>query len=332
MKKAALLYDYPKLNGEVFGQGRRERIASITDLYPVVLNERNLKGHAAALGDLEIIFATWGMPVFSDEHFELLPKLKAVFYAAGNVKGFARPLIERDILLISAWAINAIPVAEMVLAQILLTCRGYFRAVHAYRVKHHSEEAKAFPRSGVHGETIGVIGLGKIGTLLTEHLHQFGFHVLAYDPFLTPERANKLGVEQVSLNELFKRSYVVSNHIPDLETTKGVLDGSLFKTMREGATFINSGRGAQVVEDDLIRVLTERPDLTALLDVTAPEPPQEDSALWTLPNVVISPHIGGSVGDEVTRMADCVIEEFEAWERGQPLRYQVTREVLATMG
>ena len=64
-----------------------------------------------------------------------------------------------------------------------------------------SEEAKSFPRSGVNGETIGVIGLGKIGTRLTEHLQQFGFHVLAYDPFLTPERASELGVEQVSLKE-----------------------------------------------------------------------------------------------------------------------------------
>ena len=159
MRKAALLYDYPQRNGEVFGQGRRERIASITDLYPVVLNGRNLKEHAPALRDLEIIFATWGMPALSDEQFELLPKLKAVFYAAGNVKGFAHPLIERDILLVSAWAINAIPVAEMVLAQILLTGRGYFRAVHSYRENHHSEEAKSFPRSGVNGETIGVIGL-----------------------------------------------------------------------------------------------------------------------------------------------------------------------------
>jgi phosphoglycerate dehydrogenase-like enzyme len=193
-------------------------------------------------------------------------------------------------------------------------------------------KAKSFGRFGVNGETIGVIGLGRIGTRLTEHLRPFGFHVLANDPFLTAERASELGVERVCLKELFERSYVVSNHIPDLATTKGVLDGSLFESMREGATFINTGRGAQVVEADLVRVLNERPDLTALLDVTHPEPPVAESELWTLPNVVISPHIGGSVGHEVVRMADCVIDEFEAWERGEPLRYQVTREVLATMG
>ncbi len=332
LKKSAFFYDYPTRNGEVFGQERRERITSLTDMYPVVLNGKNIADHAPALCDLEVVFATWGLPAFSDEQFEQLQNLKAVFYAAGNVKGFADRLIERDILLVSAWAINAIPVAEMVLAQILLTCRGYFRAVRGYRESRKGGEAKSFGRFGVNGETIGVIGLGRIGTRLTEHLRPFGFHVLANDPFLTAERASELGVEQVSLKELFERSYVVSNHIPDLTATKGVLDGSLFETMREGATFINTGRGAQVVEADLVRVLGERPDLTVLLDVTDPEPPAAESELWTLPNVVISPHVGGSVGDEVVRMADCVIDEFEAWERGEPLRYQVTGEVLATMG
>ena len=124
----------------------------------------------------------------------------------------------------------------------------------------------------------------------------------------------------------------MSNHIPDLPSTRGVLTGELFGAMREGATFINTGRGAQVVEADLIAVLEARPDLTALLDVTLPEPPAPDSKLWSLANVVISPHIGGTIGDEVIRLADCAIEEFERWQAGQPLRYQVTREVLATMG
>ena len=97
--------------------------------------------------------------------------------------------------------------------------------------------------------------------------------------------------------------------------------------MRDGATFINTGRGAQVVEADMIAVLKARPDLTALLDVTSPEPPPADSELWRLPNVMISPHIGGTTGHEVVRLADCVIEEFEAWQAGKPLRYEVTREI-----
>jgi phosphoglycerate dehydrogenase-like enzyme len=332
-KKAALFHDYDvATEGEVFGCGRRERIAALTDLHPVVINRRNFDEEKAALRDVEAIFATWGMPALSEAQLAGMPRLQAVFYAAGNVKAFARPLIDHDIVLVSAWAINAIATAQLVLGQVLLTCRGYFRSVRNYQVGRDLTASKGFGRRGAHGETVGVIGMGWIGRRLTRHLQDFGLTVIASDPFLTPERARELGVEKVSLEALFERGYIVSNHIPDLPTTRGVLTGALFERMREGATFINSGRGAQVVEADLAQVLRQRPDLTALLDVTDPEPPARDSPLWSLPNVVISPHVGGTIGDEVTRLADCAIEEFIEWQAGRPLRYRVTREILETMG
>jgi phosphoglycerate dehydrogenase-like enzyme len=329
--KSAIFYDYPPADGDVFGQGRRDRISDLTDLYPEVVTAANFDDHAAALSEVEVIFATWGMPRFSDHHFDAMPNLKAVFYAAGNVKAFAGPLIQRDVTLISAWGINAIPVSEMCLSQILLSLRGYFRAARQYRdLKTH--EAKVFPRSGIFGDTVGLIGLGKIGARLRGLLSDYPIKVISHDPFLTSDRARELAVESVSLQELFERSLVVSNHIPDLKSTQGVLTGIQFEAMRDGATFINTGRGVQVVEDDLIRVLSARTDLTALLDVTSPEPPPQDSRLWTLPNVIISPHVGGTVGDEVVRLADCVIDEFERWSTGQSLEYEVTAKVLETMG
>jgi phosphoglycerate dehydrogenase-like enzyme len=330
--RAAFFYDYPPSDGDVYGGGRREKIAALTQLYPHVVHARNFAEHAAGLGEVEVIFATWGMPAFTEAHFAAMPRLGAVFYAAGNVKAFATPLVERGVVLVSAWAVNAIPTAELVLSQILLTCRGYFRSVRQYAATKDLAAAKTFRRTGAAGETIGLIGMGWIARRLTAHLRGFGFRVLASDPYLTPESARELGVEKVSLEELFERSYVVSNHVPDLPSTKQMLGAGLFARLRDGATFINSGRGAQVVEGELARVLAARPDLTALLDVTAPEPPATDSALWSLPNVVMSPHIGGTIGDEVGRLADCAIEEFEAWRDGRPLRYQVTREILATMG
>ncbi len=330
-KRAALFYDYPPTDGEVFGHGRRERLAEMANLYPHVLNASNFEEHAPKLADLEVIFASWGMLNLSDAQLARMPKLEAVFYAAGNVKAFAQQLVDHDIVLVSAWAINAIPVAEMCLAQVLLSLRGYFRSVRQYR-ELRTSAAKAFWRPGVAGETIGLIGMGHIGTRLRALLRDYPLEVVAHDPLLTAERAIELGVERVGLEDVFRRALVVSNHIPDLPWTRGTLVAALFETMRDGATFINTGRGAQVVEADLIRVLKARPDLTALLDVTWPEPPAEDSELWQLPNVVISPHIGGTIGNEVTRLADCAIEEFESWQAGRPLRYQVTREILRTMG
>ncbi|MEX2615072.1 MAG: hydroxyacid dehydrogenase [Alphaproteobacteria bacterium] len=330
--KSALFYDYPLSNGVVYTPEARARIAALTDPYPEVINAGNFDDHAAALADVEIVFATWGLMPFEERHFAALPKLKAVFYAAGNVKAFARPLIDRDIVLVSAWQANAIPVAEMCLSQILLSLRGYFRAVRQYRDVHITAAARAFTHPGVNGATVGLLGVGKIGTRLRRLLRDYPLRVIAYDPFLTAERAAELGIESVAMDAVFERADVVSNHIPDIPETRGVLTERQFAAMRSGATFINTGRGAQVVEEDLIRVLRARTDLTALLDVTMPEPPVNGSPLWDLPNVIVSPHVGGTVGDECPRLSALALDEFERWMRGEPLTQQVTAEVLATMG
>ena len=332
MRKAAFFYEYPGRDGDVFGHGRRERIAQLVELYPQVVTGATFATHAAALAEVEVIFASWGMPALTDEQLAQLPALEVVFYAGGNVRSFAQPLVDHHIVLVSAWAINAIATMQLGLSQVLLTCRGYFRSVRRYAETHDRGAAKAFHRPGAAGEIVGLIGMGWVGRRLSAELRALGFRVLASDPFLTPERAQELGVEKVSLEELFRRSYIVSNHIPDLPATKQILGASLFESMRDGATFINTGQGAQVVESHLVRVLKVRPDLTALLDVTDPEPPAQSSPLWTLPNVVISPQIGDSVGDEVTRLSDAMIDEFVAWDTGRPLQYQVTREILEIMG
>ena len=83
--KSALFYEYPPEDGDVFGLGRSERIEGITDLYPHVITGDNFDKHASALSEVEVIFATWGIPSFEDHYFEAMPNLKAVFYAAGNV-------------------------------------------------------------------------------------------------------------------------------------------------------------------------------------------------------------------------------------------------------
>ena len=123
----------------------------------------------------------------------------------------------------------------------------------------------------------------------------------------------------------------MSNHLADVPETRHLLKASLFATMPLDATFITTGRGGTVVEKDLVDVLRARPDLTALLDVTEPEPPLPHSPLWTLPNVRLSSHLAGAIGDEVRRVSEIVIEEFLAWEQGKPLRYAVTEAMLDTM-
>jgi len=328
-RKKAVFFGEPEPTEQVFAQGRYEKIAALTDLYPHIVDLSNFNEHADRLREVEVGFSTWGMPILTAAHLDKFPSLRAVFFAAGSVKFFAHPLLERGITVVSAWQANAIPVAEFTLSQILLSTKGYFRNTHAYHSQRNGR--RAFRGHGNLGETVAILGTGAIGKKLIEFLRPFHLHVIVFDPFLSETSAAKLGVEKVSLEEAFQRGYVVSNHIANLPETEGMLHGELFALMRENATFINTGRGITVKEEGMIKVLQARPDITALLDVTWPESPAEDSPLFSLPNVQLTTHIAGSLNDETVRMADFCIEEFKAWECGQPLRYAVSMQMLEMM-
>lgn len=329
MTTAAFFGDAARI-ARVYAQGRRETVAAHTDLLPAVLTKANLAEYAPQTADIEVLFTTWGMPRLTGQDLDRLPRLRAVFYAAGSVQGFARPLLERQITVVSAWQANGVPVAEFVLAQILLAGKGYFRHLSHERPpgKPSNEAGRA---QGNFGETVSVLGAGTIGRSLIGLLRPFNLRVLVFDPFLSDSEANLLGVERVTLEEAFARGRVVSNHLANLPQTVGMLDASLFKLLRDGSTFINTGRGQTVNEADMVASLIARPSLTALLDVTHPEPPASDSPLYTLRNVFLSPHIAGSIGDEVVRLADYCIEDFHRWQQAVPLKYAVTLEMLETM-
>ncbi len=331
----AALFGDPAALERVYAQGRRDQVAALTRLYPAAVAPGTLEEDLArleeggALRELEVIFSTWGMPPLGAPRLDRMPNLRAVFYAAGSVQSFARPLLERGITVVSAWQANAVPVAEFTLAQVLLANKGYWRNVRDYRAARSKRGASHGP--GNFGETVALLGAGAIGRTVIELLRPFVLRVIVFDPFLPDETARALGVEKVSLEEAFERGLVVSNHLANNPQTVGMLRQDLFARLRPGATFINTGRGATVDEAGLVRVLRARPDLTALLDVTHPEPPVPDSPLYELPNVHLTSHIAGSLGGEVVRMADYVIEEFRAWREGRPLRFAVSLERLETM-
>lgn len=303
-------------------------------LYPQIFKKQDLLDDPDYFADVTTVFSTWGMPAMSEEEIaKCLPKLQAVFYAAGTVQGFARPFLARGIRVFSAWAANAVPVAEYAVSQILLANKGFFQSA----AKVTSPEArcgaqkyyKTFP--GNYGCRVGIIGVGMIGTLVAKQLKNYKLDVVAFDPFLSDEKATALGIRKVTLDELFSTCQTISNHLANNAQTQGMLNYALFSQMKDNATFINTGRGAQVVEADLIRALTEKPDRTAVLDVTLPEPPVEGSPFYSMPNVILTPHIAGSFGDECHRMAEYMAEEYRLMKAGKPVRYEVTEAMLKTM-
>ena len=284
--------------------------------------------------NVEYIFSTWGMPGFTeDEIRKCLPNLKCVFYAAGSVQYFAKPFLACGVRVFSAWLANAVPVAEYTVAQILLANKGYYQAANRYSRGDDFEEArKDFVKCpGNYDTPVGILGIGAIGELVCEMLKPFRLKVLAYSRSLTEEKAVAMGVEKSDIETIFKTCQVVSNHIADNPRTKGIFAKEYFASMLPYATFLNTGRGAQVVEQDLADVLAERPDLTAVLDVTWPEPIEKNNPLIGLENCFLTPHIAGSSGNEVCRMAEYMVAEYDRYASGKTLLYEVTEEMLERM-
>ncbi len=326
MPKALFFGDKNRIE-MVYGEGRIDEVASISSLYDTVVTRVNFEQHLDALHEVEVIFSTWGMPLLTDEQVTALPNLKLLLYAAGSVQSFAAPLLQTGVRIVSAWRANAEPVAQFTLAQILLSLKGFYRNVREFDGGPVSFRS-AWRGPGVYAQIVGLLGCGAVARRVIELLAPFDLDILVYDPFLSSQEAEQLGVQKVAITSLFSQAAVISNHLPDKPETVATIDHTLLSTLKPGATFINTGRGATVVETDLIAVLSRRTDLTALLDVTFPEPTGEASALLSLPNVIISSHIAGATNREVFRMADLCINEYKRYVAGATLQHEVSADML----
>jgi len=280
--------------------------------------------------EVEMIFSSWGMVPMDDAFFRRFPKLKVVFYGAGTVRGFVTDAFwRRKIRLTNAASANAVPVSEYTISQILFALKhGWQQALY---IRKHKKFPDRYLLPGAYQSTVGLISLGMIGRLVAKKLQQFDLNVVAYDPYITPEEGAKLKVKLMSLEEVFSVSDVVSCHAPVLKETEKMIQRRHFESMKPGATFINTARGALVHEDEMIHVLKKRPDLFALLDVTEPMPPVEGSPLYTMPNIMLTPHIAGCLGHECRRMGKLMVEELDRYLDGKPLRYEIDEERFQTM-
>lgn len=316
----------------VYSEKTKAALGAELDFVAPVWSKRDAFERKNELRDVAYVFSTWGMIPFSeDEIADVFPSLEAVFYAAGSVQGFARPFIESGVKVFSAWAANGVPVAQYTAAQILLALKGFFATLHRHGDvwKNHNAPV-AYP--GIMDEKVGIIGAGMIGKMVIEELARYPVEVLVYDKFASAESIAALGAKKAELDEIFSECLVVSNHLANNPATVGMLDYALFSKMRDGAVFINTGRGAQVVCDDMIRALNENKTLSAVLDVTDPEePPRAGSPLYSMENVFLTPHIAGSIGNEVHRMSEYMYDEYKLLSEGKETKYEVTKEMLAIM-
>lgn len=320
----------------VYSKESQERIKNLIgmDLNDIYCQE-DLESDPEKFKDVEYIFSTWSMPGGTepkDDFGRFMPKTKALFYAAGSVKYFAESYFKRGVRIFSAFAANAIPVAEYTVAQILLANKGFYQSSLLAKAKKHDEAHKvSLAHSGNYDAKIGIIGAGMIGKKVIELLKPYKLNIYVYDIFMTEEQAKAMGVTKVDLDTLFSECDVVSNHLANVPQTVGILTKELFAKMKPNSTFINTGRGQQTDEECMLEVFEARQDICALIDVTIQEPPVEDSKFYTLPNVFLTPHIAGSQSNEVQRMSELIVDELERFLKGEKCLYEVDQEKLKTM-
>jgi phosphoglycerate dehydrogenase-like enzyme len=236
----------------------------------------------------------------------------------------------RGLTVTTAASANSATTAEFCLAQVLFSLKHGWRFMRTARESwRNAYTHQDIP--GLYGSRIGLVSFGRVAQRLASLLRPLSIEVVAWDPFQSPELLLDHGVTPCDLDTLFATSHVVSLHAPHFPDTEKLVDARLLESLRPGATLINTSRGEIIDEAALIALLRKRPDLTALLDVTHPEPPRRDSALFDLSNVFLTPHLAGCYGPECRRLGALAVDELTRYVQDEPLHHAIGREEAAVM-
>ncbi|MFE9445812.1 hydroxyacid dehydrogenase [Streptomyces sp. NPDC006602] len=310
----------------LFPPRQMARLTSLARLDPaLVVRDFADPAVAGQLAESEVLITGWGCPRVDEDVLSAAPRLRAVLHAAGSVRDLLAPAVwGRGITVSSAVQANALPVAEYTLAAILLSGKDAFGLRERFRTEHVFPPSGAYWRVGNLGRRVGIIGASRVGRRLLELLRPLDFSVTLYDPYVDATEAAALGATLLPLDELMRTSDIVSLHAPDTPETHRMLDRRRLSLIPDGSVLVNTSRGALVDPDALTdELVTGR--IGAVLDVTEPEPLPADSPLYRLPNVFLTPHIAGSLGNELERLGRTVVDELALLTAGVPLAHAVVQ-------
>jgi phosphoglycerate dehydrogenase-like enzyme len=313
-----------------FHRPQLDRLARLVELGdPLCVTELDSPTARRRLRDADVLLTSWGAPRLTAPRLAAAPRLRAVFHCAGTV----RPLVSdelwrRGIVVTTAADENAIPVAEFTLAAIVFAGKkAPFLAQDARTHRADWSYADARGELSNRDRTIGVVGYSRVGRRVVDRLRTLDVTVLVADPYADPAEVRAAGADLVELPDLLRASDVLTLHAPELHSTRHLIGAPELALLRDGATVVNTARGSLVDTAALERECAAG-RLDAILDVTDPEPLPADSILYTLPNVMITPHVAGSLGAETRRLSDSAIDELERHLAGLPPRAAVTADTL----
>lgn len=249
------------------------------------------------------------------EMLEAAPRLRVVGRAGIGVDNIdLEAATARGVLVVNAPQANTVSAAEHTMALLLAQARNVPRA-HS-TLTSGTWDRKSFQGVELHGKTLGVIGLGKIGTLVAQRCLAFGMHLLAYDPYVSEDRARRLGVEIVDLERLLSEADVITIHLPLTKDTEGLLDKEALARAKQGVRIVNTSRGGIIDEQALADAIRSGRVAGASLDVFAVEP-LRTSPLFELPQVVVTPHLGASTAEAQDKAGTDVAEAVAAALQGE---------------
>jgi phosphoglycerate dehydrogenase-like enzyme len=272
----------------------------------------------ALLAEADILVGHWGCPTLTGAVLDRAPDLRLFAYGAGTVKWqVTEAVFARGITVTSAAAANAVPVAEYAVGAILLANKGVFLVRELQR----DPDARITfdgTRVGNRGTRVGIVGASLVGRLVIEMLRATDVRVAVYDPYLSADEAERLGVDKVDdLDTLCASVRLLSIHAPDIPPTRGMIGAAQLAALPDGATVVNTARPALVDQDALVAELASG-RLAAVLDVTEPDPLPAGHPLLALPNAFVTPHVAGAMGNELVRLSELAVTEVERFVAGAP--------------
>jgi phosphoglycerate dehydrogenase-like enzyme len=323
----------PDMRAKLIPASAEKRLAEVANVRAPQEGELTAENLPGLVDGAVAAVTGWGTPPLDECLLTHATSLKLVAHAAGSIRHLVPfTAIEEGRLQVTHAAIHiGEAVSEFVMAQVLAFLRHPAELAAGMR----SNEPWFDLRSRLLGrllgdQTVGLLGAGYIGRMMMRLFRAFNARVLVYDPYLTEPQAREMGAELCGLNDLLRRSDIISLHVPSLPETRHLIGAEQLALIKDGALFINTARGAIVDEQALIAEL-RKDRFTAVLDVYEKEPLPHDSPLRTLPNAILAPHAAGHSHETYLRQGSTAVDEVCRMLTGERYRYEVTKEALATM-
>jgi D-3-phosphoglycerate dehydrogenase len=243
------------------------------------------------------------------ELIELMDNMEVIGRAGAGVDNInLEAATRKGIIVMNTPGGNTISTAEHTMALMLSMCRNVAQANQSLRAS--KWERKKFKGTELHGKTLGIIGLGKIGREVATRSKAFGITVIGYDPILSTDVASKLGVNLVDLDTLFKQSDIITVHVPLTDETRNLISETSLNNCKDGVKIINCARGGIVDEEALVKALDSGKVSGAAFDVYVKEPPEYSGPFIQHPKIVTTPHLGASTDEAQEKVAIQIAEQI----------------------